>query len=237
MINLLGLLSECLLCGHQPNDNSHLCSQCHGALAFALNPCLRCGIELHATLGSRVCGQCLKIPPRIDYCHPVLRYHFPVPRLISHFKDHAQFAQGQLLAQLLAQSIKEKNDADSSPSLLVSVPLHKSRIRKRGFNQSAIIAKTIASHCGITYASDLCSRRHNTPTQRGLDKSARQRNLKNAFSITPNNAQIIRDAHIAIVDDVVTTTSTVNALAQELKSAGARTVGVYCLARVDKPGF
>lgn len=153
------------------------------------------------------------------------------------FKDHAQFAEGELLAQLLGQALRTKQQSEALADRLLPVPLHSRRLRQRGFNQSQQIAKQIEHQCQIPILNNACYRHRDTTTQRGLHLRERQRNLRDAFSIDARALPKLADKRIAIVDDVVTTSSTVNTLAKLFKDNGARTVHVYCLARVGKPNF
>lgn len=233
MIKLSRPETQCALCGH--GSSSPLCKHCEQSLPYCQSPCLRCGIELPInTPAGSICGPCLKRPPTFDRCYPLLRYVFPIPSLISRFKDSAQFTEGNLLASLLAAKLAQQAQR---PHMLIPVPLHSHRLRQRGFNQSQLIATCIAAQCAISVRTDLCVRKRNTPSQRGLDRSLRRKNLLNAFHIPPRHQDELQNKHVAIVDDVVTTTSTANILASLLKCHGAQTVDVYCIARVDGPNF
>jgi len=224
---------QCVLCGH--DSSSTLCKHCEQSLPYSRAPCLRCGIELPInTPAGTVCGPCLKRPPTFDRCYPLLRYVFPIPSLISRFKDNAQFTEGSLLASLLASRLAQQSHR---PHMLIPVPLHSRRLRQRGFNQSQLIATGIAAQCAISVRTDLCIRQRNTPSQRGLDRSLRRKNLLDAFHIPHRQQRELQNKHVALVDDVVTTTSTANNLASLLKSHGAQTVDVYCIARVESPNF
>jgi ComF family protein len=235
MINLIRLETQCILCGHGSDGLRPLCGHCELSLPYSQSPCLRCGIELAInTPAASLCGLCLKRPPIFDRCYPLLRYVFPIPSLMSRFKDGAQFTEGALLASLLASKVAQQ---PHRPHMLIPVPLHSRRLRQRGFNQSQLIAAHIAAQCAVPVRGDVCARQRNTPSQRGLDRRLRRKNLLNAFHISAAYRNELQDQHVAIVDDVVTTTSTANILANLLKSHGARTVDVYCIARVDSPNF
>ena len=229
---------ECLLCGHGHVTGSQLCHSCSDSLPYTVRPCQRCAIELFIEDEDQaLCGQCISQPPHYDYSISAVRYRFPIPSLVARYKDQGHFAEGSLLASLLTRAIEERLDTQQYPTLIISVPLHTRRLQRRGFNQSEILTRSIAKNTGIGIGTKTCRRVLNTPAQRGLDSSRRKTNLNRAFEISANARAKIESQHIAIVDDVVTTGSTVNALAKALKCAGATKVGVLCVARVEKPNF
>jgi len=113
------------------------------------------------------------------------------------------------------------------PDLLIPVPLHNSRLRSRGYNQAWELAKHLSKLSGIPASYKLCSRIKKTPLQTGLKASERKRNLKQAFAVTAK----VKDLHICIIDDVMTTGSTLEAIASVLKVAGATHVSGLVVAR------
>jgi ComF family protein len=173
----------------------------------------------------------LNEPPFFDYCLALGRYEFPLQELISQFKFNAKLSAGRALSLALLHEILSNLRKDP-PEAFLPVPLHRKRIRNRGFNQSTEIAKLLAKHSQAPLLEDYCYRKRVTAPQRGLSASARANNLNGAFAIKKTHE---RWQHIAIVDDVVTTKSTVNAIAQLLKQEGVKKVGVICLARVSEP--
>lgn len=202
-------------------------------LPYPHNPCARCSVELGPEPPQHLhCGQCLLQPPNFDACVPLLQYEYPAIELISSFKFHAGFVEGIALIELLADTIAIYLQSRKKPQLLIPVPLHKTRLRERGFNQSLEIARRIGSRNGITVASTICTRTKATPSQKDLSALERSQNLKDAFAVSIS-AMPAHATHVAIIDDVVTTMTTVNCIATLLKSAGAERVDVYCLARVS----
>jgi len=113
------------------------------------------------------------------------------------------------------------------PELILPVPLYKSRYRERGFNQAIEIARTVGKELQIPLDITSCRRHRDTPHQTQLPAQKRRKNLKNAFSVI----KPIHARHIAILDDVMTTGSTVHELAYVLKKAGASRVDVWVCAR------
>lgn len=221
----------CLLCATPVSAQTGLCQACLLELPYLHCPCRRCALELGPTPPAHgYCEQCLQEPPFFDYSHALGRYEYPLQELITRFKFNAKLSVGRALTFALAHEIANELQQDP-PEAFLPVPLHTKRIRDRGFNQSTEIAKLLAKHVGVPLLDDYCHRLRATASQRGLTAPARASNLSGAFGIKQNNKNW---QHIAIVDDVVTTKSTVNAIAQLLKQKGVRKVGVICLARVSE---
>ncbi|MGL5742893.1 MAG: ComF family protein [Legionella sp.] len=112
------------------------------------------------------------------------------------------------------------------PQCLIPVPMHPQRIRHRGFNQAAILAKLLAKKLKCAYDLTCCHKIHNTEPQANLDGEQRQKNLRRAFQSKP-----IPYDHVAIIDALLTTGSTANELAFSFKETGIKQVDVWCCAR------
>ena len=132
---------------------------------------------------------------------------------------------GQLLGKLMAREIALKEMP--LPQLLLPVPLHAKRLRQRGYNQALELARPIANSFGLPIDTSSCMRRKATTEQVGLSAKKRKSNIKDAFEITGD----FRNKHVAIIDDVMTTGSTVSELSQQLLQAGAKQVDVWVCAR------
>jgi len=222
---------ECPLCGAAASTRSGFCKPCEAGLPRPVHPCQRCACELSVDgPWQTFCESCLLCPPGFDRCLAALRYEFPVRELIAGFKFQADFALGRSLAILLAERLRASFVNAGERPVLVPVPLHRGRLRKRGFNQSLLVARVLAAHCDLPLVTQHCERVRATPSQRGLGASERQHNLRGAFAIA-QPARVF--PHVVIVDDVVTTTSTVDAMAHLYRHAGSRRVEVACLARVS----
>ena len=162
-------------------------------------------------------------------------YSFPVDSLITRFKHGAKWPYGRLLAELLAQCLQHRFDETlERPDVLVPVPLATKRLRQRGFNQASMLARWLSTSLDIPCEEQLLKRVQDTSAQQDLKADARKKNLRNAFALTPGAP--IKGRHLALVDDVLTTGATAQALAHLLMEAGAVRVDVYCLARTPKPG-
>ncbi len=212
---------SCGLCNAATGSHLPLCQPCMNELPLLGTACISCALPV-ATAGS--CGKCQQHPPACEQTESVFLYQEPVSFLIQQFKFSRKLEYGCLFSSLMAKkllSLPEK------PDLIIPVPLHSSRLRSRGYNQSWEIARQLSRITGVKASHKFCQRTKKTPLQTGLKASERKRNLRQAFSITAN----VIDLHVCIVDDVMTTGSTVEAIAVALKAAGAARVSGMVVAR------
>jgi len=160
-----------------------------------------------------------------------LRYEHPVDEMIRQLKYHREFAHARLLGVLLAEVVRER--AQPLPKLLVPVPLHDARLRERGFNQALAIARYAGRMLGISPARGVVKRLRDTPSQTALDVAERHANVRGAFAVNGARGleRLLAAQHVAIVDDVVTTGSTVNELRATLLAAGVSRVEIWAVAR------
>lgn len=215
----------CPLCQQLHRSKHIVCSNCQQSLLPINNPCRCCAASLNDVKGG-LCGRCIKQPPAFDriFCH----YQFDdVIRLLLHrYKYQNALYLRDFLAQMILDALTEMRQY---PECLIPVPLHPARMKERGFNQSAELTKRLAKKLHIPSVLNLCSKEKHTPAQVKLDARQRQRNLENAFSCKPSPYR-----HIAIIDDLLTTGSTVQALASVLKRKGVQRVDVWCCARTPR---
>ncbi len=216
----------CLLCSSTNTSGMDICSPCLDELPHNQHCCHVCALPLppHHS-GSLVCGNCLKQVPLFDRCHAAFSYGYPISNLISAFKFSGKLQNGRLLASLLIKSIEAKQLP--IPDLILPVPLHRSRLRERGFNQALELARPLGRHFHIPVDTRKCKRILATKAQSNLDKKWRRKNVRGAFKLT----QKLEHSHVVILDDVVTTGSTVLELARILKQDGVKRVDVWALAR------
>lgn len=216
------LPGTCILCESPSHRALDLCARCESELPWLHNQCTLCGIPL--PIGNTICGKCLLYKPPFNRCYSAFIYEYPIDRLILEFKENHRLVIGKILAKLLVESFPEEF---TPPDLLIPVPLHKSSLRRRGFNQSIEIAEVLSDTWSIPIDSRNCRRILRTAEQKSLHTQDRIRNVRGAFTIDrPYNGQ-----RIAIVDDVVTTGATVSELARLIMSEGAGAIEVICLAR------
>ena len=224
---------NCLLCAEPAEEHIPICMACETELPWLGDHCQTCALPLAGT--GLTCGQCLKQPPAFERVAAPWSYSFPLDTLITRFKHSAKWPFGRLLADLLGQYLQHRFDEDlNRPDALVPVPLAAKRLRQRGFKQAAMLAHWLSQTLNISCDETLLLRIQDTSAQQDLNAEARKKNLHNAFALTPDAC--IKGRHLALVDDVLTTGATAQALARLLMDAGAARVDVYCLARTPKPG-
>lgn len=221
----------CVLCQRPGQTALDLCADCDARLPRLERPCPACAQPLPPGFAGTHCGHCPTDNP-LSTTVAALPYAEPVSRLITAFKYHEQLAAGRVLSALLANAIKTRYPAGTLPDLLVPVPLHPTRLRQRGYNQSLLIAQDLSRALGIPVAPHLVQRRLATPPQQGLAASERRRNLRGAFSVAaqPGAGSPTR---IALVDDVITTMSTIVEVARALQAAhdSITDIHAWCVAR------
>lgn len=228
----LSATSCCVLCGITCLGELALCPSCQFELAPNSPACLRCALALGLDSPSAgLCGQCQSNPPAFAHCYPIGDYSFPLRQMIARFKFQGHFNIGHVLSQMLARRLRPEFSG-KAPDLLIPIPLHSARLRERGFNQSIEIVRHLSRHFGTPYAPNYCKRIRASKPQRGLSASERKANVQGIFKISPQAIRI-KPRHIVIVDDVVTTMATVNAIACLLQKEGVERIDVACIARVS----
>jgi ComF family protein len=161
-----------------------------------------------------------------------LRYAPPADELIRDLKYRGITPHARVLGVLLAQAVQER--AASLPRLLVPVPLHDARLRERGFNQASSIARYAAQMLGIPCAPRAMKRVRDTPSQTSMSMAERHRNVRGAFAVNGAGAlrRLLAAGHVAVIDDVMTTGSTLAEAKCALLAAGVRQVDLWAVARV-----
>jgi predicted amidophosphoribosyltransferase len=164
---------RCVLC-RDAAAGMDLCIDCLNDLPWLDHTCRLCGIDLPVSV-ARICGTCSKQPPQIDRTISALRYEFPVPEMVATMKFGKQICFARVLGELLAIRMQELSVGDDLfiPDVLVPVPLAHWRQFRRGFNQSEVIASSIAGVLNIPVENFLIERIRNTPPQSGLKRTAR----------------------------------------------------------------
>ena len=226
--------SRCILCRQTVrvaaiNPNIEVCLDCYQALPHNANCCMKCALPLPVDIGSQaLCGRCIKKSPSYDYSCSVFRYEDDVINLIHQLKFDEKISYARSIGEILLASFNSVLlEKQGVPDCIIPVPLHDKRLRKRGYNQSIEIARVMAKKLEIPIAHDAVVKKHGTLAQSGLNANERQKNIKNVFSVI--NVETYR--HVLIIDDVVTTGSTVNEVAKVLKKNGINRVGVLSIAR------
>lgn len=214
---------RCVFCDRPGCADLDLCRDCLAELPVNLHACRHCGENLPSA-ASRVCGRCLNRPPDFDVTAAPFLYQDGMRHLITQLKFQRRYQHARLLGRLLAAHLQS---AAELPECIIPMPLHINRYRQRGFNQSLEIARHVGRGLQLPLVLHDCIRRRDTDQQSGLSAEARQRNVRQAFSIAGSPAY----RHAAIIDDVLTTGATAGALALALKRNGVERVDVWVCAR------
>ncbi len=213
----------CFLC--RGAAQAILCSACDADLPrLPAALCPRCALD---SPGGAVCGRCLARPPQYDATIAALSYAFPADALVHALKFRGELA----LAPFFADLLSEKIVLDHSIDCVVPVPLSTKRLRERGYNQAAEIARPLARAARVGVELGLCERQRDTPAQTDLPWAERERNVRGAFV----SSRLLAGASIAVVDDVMTTGATLDEIAAMLKRAGAKRVVNWVVARTSPP--
>jgi ComF family protein len=223
VLPLPGPAQDCLLCGAFAGTNL-VCDACERDLPRLGAHCERCAVPLPQ---AGLCGNCRAHAPAFDRALAVFEYRFPVDRLVQRFKYSADLACGRWLARELARSCA----LEPRPDLVFAPPLSRGRLRSRGFNQALELARHVGRQLGVRCVVRGLHKNFDTAPQPGLGRRARRAKLRGAFACTV----ALRGARVALVDDVMTTGATADALAAVLKRAGAAEVSVWAVARTPEP--
>lgn len=216
----------CPVCQQGMTANQIVCERCATKLCLSQDSCPICKRK---TPNGLTCGDCLKNPPAYHQIFALADYAHPLDKLITRFKFQHRFGAGKALSQLLITQLKEWYLNQSLPEAILPVPLHKKRLKQRGFNQALELAKPIAKQMQLILERTASRRVKNTNTQSSLPRSKRKGNVSQAFMLTKQ----LPYQHIVILDDVVTTGHTVNELATTLKKSGIKRIDVWCCARTQ----
>jgi ComF family protein len=212
---------QCALCGR---GGRMLCDECAAALPAADGArCPRCWMP---SLRGRTCRHCTEAPPSFDTLRAAFVMDGGARRLVHELKYDGMTALAEPMAQLMTDRI-ELHSAD----LMAPVPLHRSRERSRGYNQSAMLARSLASMAGVAYDGGAARRvRATVPLVKTMSRDERLTIMRGAFA---GERRRVEGRHVLLIDDVATTGATLDACAEALLSAGARRVRAVVFARAD----
>lgn len=223
------LPAQCALCGMACAEA--LCPPCRAQyLGQVRHRCRQCANPLADIDAVLLCGRCLRQRPAYDATVTAFDYAAPVDQLLLQLKFGARLALAPLLAQLLYVAIRQQPDWER-PQLLCPVPLGPARLAERGYNQALEVARPLARLLQLPLQPRLALRVRETRAQSGVAPRERQANLAHAFAIAAEHAALLQGCHVGIVDDVMSSGHTVNALAAACKSAGAAKVSILVVAR------
>ena len=210
-LNLL-LPPQCLTCDAPVAEQGQFCAVCFRGTHFISAPCcLRCGVPFsYAAEGGAeaICPGCLLRPPPWGQARAALAYDDQAKKLLLPFKHADRPEQAGPLAGLMARSGAALL---ARASVLVPVPLHRSRLRARRYNQAALLARALAKRAGLVMLPDALIRARATPPLGELDAAARAAAVEGVFAVRPHRLAAINGQHVLLVDDVMTSGATARA--------------------------
>ncbi len=225
---------RCIACGEEVGSDFGLCLSCWEQTSFATGTvCDACGVPLPGDDGGEavLCDDCLTHPRPWTRGRTAMMYSGVGRDLVLAFKHADRLDLVRPMAGWMAQAARALITPDT---LIAPIPLHRLRLLKRRYNQSALLAKAMARITEREGCVDLFLRTRNTPSQKGHDRGARLANLSDAITLNPARADLIAGRNVLIVDDVMTSGATLGAATQAAMHAGAGRVDVVTLARVAK---
>lgn len=225
---LLDLLapSRCYWCG-RVCPFAPACDACAAALPWNRFACRACALPLPPAAHTDVCTACLCEAPPQDRGWAAFRYETPLPQAIVELKFRGQLAPAHVVGALMATRLAAR--PSPMPEVLIPMPLHAGRLRRRGYNQAVELGRALARRLTLRFEPAAARRVRATKEQTRLDAAGRRRNVRGAFVVDP---ALVGGHHVALLDDVVTTGATVAELARAARAAGAARIEVWAAARV-----
>jgi ComF family protein len=216
-----------------PQADHRLCSGCRANLQRLNEPlCQACGLPLAPGSGFALCVRCAKNPPIFGKARALFCYSSAAdapPDILGSVIRRHKYGPNQALGAVLAELLDEGLPIDPDYDVVIPVPLHRRRLFKRGFNQSALLAAAVTRKLRCRLDITALVRLIATPPQTAQDLESRRRNVHNAFGVSYPDR--VAGQKVLLVDDVLTTGATANECARVLRAAGAREVDVLTIAR------
>lgn len=220
---------HCAVCDTAIESGRWICLPCEAKIQRIDHPrCENCSHPLSGMSGPFICPNCKGQPFHFEFAVSVMRAGGSTRELIHRLKYKHEQRLAVLLGGWLAEGFQDKRLSDFDPEVIVPVPLHPVRHREREFNQSELLARIASKHLGIPWQNLLIRQRH-TDTQTQFDRKHRMENLRDAFKLRKN--AVVNELRIALVDDVLTTGSTLDECARVLIDGGASRVCAVTVAR------
>lgn len=219
----LRLPTHCAICNSWGPDV--LCESCIGAFAQPRPRCKHCALPVAS--GVRVCADCRTHAPELDVCIASVSYEWPWSNVMVDFKFSDQPAWARSLALLMRHTPGAELLLESC-NVVLPIPLSAPRLTVRGYNQSALLAQHLAGH---TSRPNWLLRHQHTEAQSHLTRAQRLHNLDHAFELAPDARHQVQGQRLLLIDDVMTTGTTLKQAAKVLRQAGAKSVHALVFAR------
>ena len=220
----------CTICAANVRASEYLCDQCETKTARVIAPfCQKCSEPFEGAItGTFTCANCAHRTIYFDTAVAAYRSRGIVRQIIHTFKYGRQIYLRHLVARWLYAALDDERLSNRRFDIIIPVPLHPTRQRERGFNQASLLAELLSAEISIQSKSALERIRY-TPTQTALDRAERMENLHKAFRLRKNAD--VRRLRVLLIDDVLTTGSTLSECSRVLKRAGAISVHAATAAR------
>ena len=225
----------CLLCHGHCSPLKDVCDGCYDDLPWNHTHCIRCSEPVIEPMPSGlnedgICQRCQQQEPYFDRCIAPFRYEFPIDQLLLQGKGGAQAELLKPLSRWLAEQVRRQ--MGFTPDLLAPVPMTPQKQRQRGYNQAGLVATQIGAALSLPVSHELIKKVREPAQQKSLSRSAREQNLRRAFRIDRTVLRGFKKPvrHVVLIDDVVTTGSTINQLSQQLRSSGVEQVEAWAIA-------
>ncbi len=225
---------RCPGCGVVTPEQHSFCLGCWSALTFLGQPCCaRCALPFEYDGGAEAeCAACIADPPPFDRMRAAVAYGEIARGVALKLKYRGRIGVAETLAKFMARHLVEGEGDERILRILVPVPLHRWRIWKRGYNQSALIAAALGRRAGVDVELGLLERTKATPPLKGMGPRERAAAVRGAFRVAAAHKEGLRGRSVILVDDVFTSGATAGACARALRKAGAVRVDIICWARV-----
>lgn len=220
---------KCLICEKHIEQNK-ICNDCWGKCTFITKPyCSLCSHPFeYETSDNAICGACVMKKPKYDRGISIFKYDEYSKKLIHSFKYKDQL---HILDYFINLIINRAKDILDNTDIIAPIPIHKHKLLKRGYNQAALLAFNVAKKTKIYYCPQLLIKDKSTPPQAGLNKSQREKNIKNSFKLNSKFSKNIEGKKILLIDDVITTGATIKECCKILQKAKPAKIFVISLAK------
>ena len=238
LISLL-LAADCGVCQHplEPSNITFVCIDCWSKIKWLKDPyCSKCSRPLSSTFKSIptfLCPECRRQNVHFNRAFIPTLYEGVMKKVIHLLKYNKKTGIMRTLEKIIRSYLNCLNSSFPCLDLVVPIPLHRKKLRERGFNQAELIAKVVAKHLQVRLTKGNLKRTKATISQTSLDRKERKRNLREAFTV--KNRDEFQAKNVLLVDDVYTTGTTIKEAAKVLKQARVKDVYVFALARAPQP--
>lgn len=220
----------CFICGDEVQESEfELCNKCAKKLPLVKKHCLKCGSPIHSE--ANYCLTCKSNKRFFDFARSAFIYQDEIAYVIQELKYNNKKYLARPLAKFLEKEYLLIKDKIKPVDFIIPIPLSKERFKKRGYNQSELLARELSKLIDIPTNTEIVERIKNTETQTKLSFVERQENLNGAFKVTSRAK--VKNKSFILIDDVLTTGSTVSHCAEVLKRAGAKAVYVLTVATTN----